>query len=115
MRNLIWALALAPALLAETHTIRATRYYNSFDHRNPVLAPIRSGDTVVTKTLDAGGYDESGKKVGERSNPLTGPFFIEGAEPGDAIAVTFDRMRLNRNYGYSAYRLGLYSINPEMV
>src|SRR6185295_8799820 len=93
----------------------ATQFYNSFDHRHAVLKRVKPGDSVVTKTLDAAGYDDKGKKAGERSNPLTGPFFIEGAEPGDAIAITFTRMRLNRNYGWTAYRLGLYAINPEMV
>lgn len=106
---------LAATLGAETHTVQATRFFNSFDHRHPVLSRIKPGDTVVTKTIDAGGFNEAGNKVGERSNPLTGPFYIEGAEPGDAIAVTFQRIRINRNWGWSAYRLGLYSINPEMV
>jgi acetamidase/formamidase len=105
-----------PALaLAETRTIYATRFFNSFDHRNETLARIRPGDTIVTRTLDAGGYDEHTKKLGERPNPLTGPFFVEGAEPGDAIAVTFTRMRLNRDFGFSGYRLGLYAINPEDI
>ena len=101
--------------LAETRTVVATRYFNSFDHRNEVLARIRPGDAIVTKTIDAGGFDESAKKRGERPNPLTGPFFVEGAEPGDAIAVTFTRMRMNRNFGFTAYRLGLYAINPEQI
>jgi amidase len=100
---------------AETKNIVATRFYNSFDHRHPPLARIKNGDTIVTKTIDASGYDENTKKIGERSNPLTGPFFIEGAEPGDAIAVTFNRVRMNRNFGWTASRLGLYAINPEMV
>jgi amidase len=113
-RNLL--LLFLPLLaIAETRTIVATRFYNSYDHRHEALARIRPGDTIVTKTLDAGGYDEHTKKLGERPNPLTGPFFVEGAEPGDAIAVTFTRMRLNRNFGFTAYRLGLYAINPEQV
>ena len=101
--------------LAETRTIIATHYFNSFDHRNEALAHIRPGDSVVTKTLDSSGYDEHTKKVGERPNPLTGPFFVDGAEPGDAIAVTFTRMRLNRNFGFTAYRLGLFALNPEQI
>jgi amidase len=109
-------LLCAPLLAAaETRTIVATRFFNSFDHRHEVLARIKPGDTVVTKTIDAGGYDEHAKKVGERSNPQTGPFFIEGAEPGDAIAVTFNRVRMNRDFGWSGYRLGLFAINPEQV
>ena len=108
-------LAIPALACAETRAIYANRFYNSFDHRNEVLARIKPGDSVATKTLDASGYDENTKKAGERSNPLTGPFYIEGAEPGDAIAVTFTRMRMNRNFGWSGPRLGLYAINPEQV
>ncbi len=114
LRNLL-ILALPLFAAAQPRAIVATRFYNSFDHRHEVLARIKPGETIATRTLDASGYDENTKKLGERSNPLTGPFFIEGAEPGDAIAVTFTRMRLNRNFGWSAYRLGVYSINPEQV
>lgn len=113
--RLFTCLMLVLPIAAETHTVRPSSYFNSFDHRNQVLARIKPGDSVVTKTIDAGGYDENGKSVGERSNPLTGPFYIEGAESGDAIAVTFTRMRLNRNYGFSGSRLGLFSVNPETV
>jgi amidase len=100
---------------AETHRVTATKFYNSFHNRHAVLQRIKPGDTVITRTLDASGRDENGKLVGEPSNPLTGPFFIEGAAPGDAIAVTFRRMRLNRNWGWSAYRLGLYSLTSNSV
>ena len=50
-----------------------------------------------------------------RPNPLTGPFYVEGAEPGDALVVRFTRVRMNRNWGWSSYRLGLYSITPESI
>ncbi|MBI3682182.1 MAG: acetamidase/formamidase family protein [Acidobacteria bacterium] len=114
MKHLL-ILLLPWVCLAETHKVQATRYFNSFDHRHPVLARIKPGDTVVTRTIDAGGYDEKGAKAGERGNPLTGPFFLEGAEAGDAIAIAFNRMRLNRNYGYTGYRLGLFSLTPESI
>jgi acetamidase/formamidase len=113
--RLALALVLAATAAAETHTIRAERYYNSFDHRHAVLARIRPGDTVKTVTIDAGGYDENGKQAGERSNPLTGPFFIEGAEPGDAIAVRFDRIRMNRDYGWTGFRLLLQSLSEGSI
>src|SRR5262245_13750376 len=100
---------------AETHRVTATKYNNSFHNRHPVLQRIQPGDTVITRTIDAAGRDENGKLVGEPSNPLTGPFYIEGAAPGDAIAVTFRRMRLNRNWGWSAYRLGLYSLTSDSI
>jgi acetamidase/formamidase len=90
-------------------------FYNSFHHRHAVLQRIKSGDIVVTRTIDASGRDESGRLVGESPNPLTGAFYVEGAEPGDSIAVTFRRIRMNRNWGYSNYRLGLFSLTADSI
>ena len=59
---------------------------------------IQPGDTVSTESIDAVGFDKNGLKKSERGNPLTGPFFIKGAVPGDAIAVTITKLSLNRNY-----------------
>ena len=101
--------------IAETHRVTATNFYNSFHHRHPVLLKIKPGDTVVTRTIDASGRDEKGEVVGEASNPLTGPFYIEGAASGDAIAVTFGRIRMNRNWGYTNYRLGVFSLTPGSI
>ena len=100
---------------AETHRVTATKFYNSFHHRHPVLQKIKPGDVVITRTIDASGRDENSKVVGEQSNPLTGPFYIEGAAQGDAIAVTFRRIRMNRNWGYTNYRLGLFALNPNSI
>jgi acetamidase/formamidase len=111
---LAWACLMTPAN-AETRRIQPERFYNSFDHRHAPLARIQSGDTVVTRTIDAGGYDEHGKKTGERGNPLTGPFFVEGAEPGDSISIRFDRIRPNRDYGFSTFRLLLQAQNESAI
>jgi acetamidase/formamidase len=111
-----FVLLLLPLLsFAETHTVVAERYYNSFHHRHPVLLKIRSGDTVVTKTIDAWGHDHTGRRVGINPNPLTGPFYIEDAQPGDAIAIRFDRIRMNRATGWSNYRLILPALNPNSI
>jgi len=53
--------------------------------------------------------------VSPGSNPLTGPFYIEGAEAGDALMVKLRKVRLNRNWGYTAYRLGLFSLTADYV
>ena len=70
---------------------------------------------MATKTLDSAGLDEKDVKRSEPFNPLTGPFFVEGAEPGDALVVRLKKVRLNRDWGWSAYRLGLFSLTPEVV
>jgi acetamidase/formamidase len=111
------ALMMACALAgqAETHRVFATRFYNSFHNRHEPLLRVKSGDVVVTRTIDASGRDESGKVAAEGPNPLTGPFYIEGAEAGDSIAVTFRRMRSNRDWGFTNYRLGLFALNPNSI
>jgi amidase len=109
-------IALSTLVHAETHRIVADRYYRTFSHQNPVLKRIKPGDVVVTKTLDSAGMDErSIERHPDPGNPLTGPFYIEGAQPGDEIRVRFQKMRLNRNWGYSGFRLGLFSLTPEYV
>jgi amidase len=108
-------LACALGLQAETHRFEPQTYYRTFSHTNAVGARIRPGDVVVTKTLDSGGQDEKDAKRSEPVNPLTGPFYVEGAEPGDALLVHFRKVRLNRNSGWSAWRLGLFTLMPEYV
>jgi len=115
MLRVLLLLSLCLPVFAETRTVLASRWYHTFHNRHPVLARIKPADTIHTKTIDAGGQDEKGARVSEPSNPLTGPFFIEGAEPGDAIAVTFQSIRMNRNWGWSNYRLGLFSLTQESI
>jgi amidase len=101
--------------MPETHNAVTTTYYSTFSKSYPVLANIAPGDTVITKTLDSGGQDLNGDHVSEPGNPLTGPFYIEGAEPGDSISVHLSKVRLNRNWGYTSYRLGLVALTPESI
>src|SRR3954451_14904986 len=101
--------------VAETVTVMPSTWYNSFHNRHPVMKRIKPGDVVVTRTIDASGHDENGKAVASGPNPLTGPFYVEGANPGDAIAVTFRKLQLNRNWGFSNYRLGVFSLTPGSV
>jgi acetamidase/formamidase len=111
----VFLLALTASLAAQTRTAIPERFYHTFSHTNPVFVRIKPGEAVSTKTLDSGGQNERNEQLAIPSNPLTGPFYIEGAEPGDALAVTLRRVRLNRNWGYSAYRLGLFSLNADYV
>ena len=54
---LIGLLLLSAVLQAATHEVVAKTYYRTFNRAYPVLARIKPGDTVVTKTLDSGGQD----------------------------------------------------------
>src|ERR1044072_8011563 len=108
---------LLPAVLAaQTQPVVPSAYYRTFYHKNPVFKQIRAGETVSTQTIDASGRDLRGEvRHPESGNPLTGPLFIEGAEPGGAIRVQLRKVRLNRNWGYSNYRLLLDALQSAAV
>jgi acetamidase/formamidase len=75
----------------------------------PVLR-IFPGDTVRTRTVDSGGLDSRLERRSPGGNPETGPFYIEGALPGDTLAVRLNKVRLNRDTARSGSR-----INPRIV
>ncbi|HEX8029411.1 MAG TPA: acetamidase/formamidase family protein, partial [Vicinamibacterales bacterium] len=103
---------------AQTPAIRTfapERFYNTFSGAHPPAMTIKPGERIVTKTVDAGGTDWNGKQVAQGSNPQTGPFFIEGAEPGDMIVVTFNKMETNRSTAYSGGALAPYTVTPGSI
>jgi amidase len=105
-------LAAWPAEAAD-HRVVAERYWHTFSAAHPVLLTVKPGDHIATKTVDSAGFDLTGvRRTATHGNPLTGPFFVEGAEPGDALEVRIDRIRLNRPTGYSSYQVGLKETPP---
>ena len=83
------------------HTFAPQTFYRSFSGAVPAALRIIPGDTVQTWTLDNAGADADGVVRSPAGNPLTGPFYIDGALAGDMLAVRLHRVRLNRNYGRS--------------
>ncbi|MBZ5528448.1 MAG: acetamidase/formamidase family protein [Acidobacteriia bacterium] len=72
----------------------------------PAVARVRPGDTIDATTLDA--FGNAIQKPGDTlalvkgDNPLTGPFFIEGAEPGDTLVVHIQDVQLTSRQGIGA-------------
>jgi hypothetical protein len=73
-----------------------TGFSRVFSASVPPVLRIWPGDTVRTRTVDAAGVDEKGQTRVLGGNPQTGPFYVEGAMPGDVIAVHVRRLRINR-------------------
>src|ERR1044072_8209852 len=93
---LIGTLLSAPV---KTHKFTPTRFYHEFSQYMEPALRINPGDTVETTCADSDGHDKNLKKVTDPPNPLTGPFYIEGAEPGDTLVVYLEKIRLNRKTG----------------
>jgi amidase len=105
----------AVSVAADTHRFVPERFYNTFSFAHPPALRIKPGDRVVTSTLDASGVDAAGQQRAPGPNPQTGPFFVEGAEPGDLLVVTIVRIETNRATGYSSSLLAPYATDPAAI
>jgi len=89
----------------QTHIFEPTAFHRVFSGAIPPALHINPGDTVKTTTVDAGGRDAKGVRRSLGGNPETGPFYVEGAMPGDTLVIKFHRMRLNRDSAASGDRI----------
>ena len=111
---ILW-MTLQGAAFAETHEVYPDRFYRTFSFAHEPVATVQPGDTVITTMLDSRGHDKTGKLVIYEDNVLTGPFYVNGAEPGDLLVVHFNKVRLNRDWGWNGVRVGLSALLPGYV
>ena len=96
------------------HQFSPTKYYNNLGPYEPVLR-IADGDSIRTTTVDARGFDHRREQVAKRGNPQTGPFYVEGAEPGDTLVVHIDEVVPSRRYGFCGSAVAPNIVDPEYV
>ncbi len=99
----------------QTRDFTPTQFHRFFSGTIPPALHINPGDTVRTSTVDAGGRDATNKRRSNGGNPETGPFYVEGAMPGDTLVVKFDRIRLNRDSAESGDRIAGSALNPGYI
>src|SRR5215831_17560049 len=79
------------------------------------VARLRPGDILETNTIDA--FNGVLKKPGDtmakmgHPNPLTGPFYVEGAQPGDTLAVKILDLQVASPQGVGAHSVGFGALN----
>src|SRR5215813_4959689 len=112
-----FTVAQAPSTTSQTHKLPATPKtvaWGYYDAAAPPVLHIRSGDTVVFDTLITNsptGLEKAGlppdqvqtslrdiyKEVtnkGPGGHILTGPVYVDGAEPGDTLEVRIQKIDL---------------------
>ena len=95
------------------HVFEPTQFHRVFSGAIAPALRIYPGDTIKTSTVDAGGRDSKSVARSMGGNPLTGPFYIEGAMPGDTLSVKFHRIRLNRDSASSGDRIVPSAVTPR--
>jgi acetamidase/formamidase len=94
------------------HEFTPTQFHRYFSASIPPALRVWQGDTIHTETVDAGGFDKAGVRRSRGGNPLTGPFFIEGALGGDTLVVHLKRIRLNRDTAMSGSSISAIALDP---
>jgi acetamidase/formamidase len=93
-------------------TIDSIKY--AFGQGEPV-AHLKAGNILDANSLDC--FGNAIKKPGDPlslvkgDNPLTGPFFIDGAEPGDTLVVHILDLQVDGNQGIGAFAPGFGALN----
>jgi acetamidase/formamidase len=104
--------ASRPPDAPRAHNFEPKEFHRHFSATIPPALKIFPGDTVHTETVDAGGVDKNGTRRSMGGNPLTGPFYVEGAVRGDTLVIHFNRIRLNRDWAESGSSIVPSALNP---
>ena len=117
----LFAAAFALSANAETFEYDpGDNVYFTYCYLHPPALRINPGDTVITSTRDASNdiYTTSDTTIFPKLdlsavNPQTGPFYINGAEPGDTLVVHIDHIGLNRDWGWGGSIPYFGTLEPE--
>jgi acetamidase/formamidase len=116
-REVTWTAKREPKRPAEprTHEFEPKEFQRLFSDAIPPVLHIAPGDTVKTWNVDAGGTDSKGVRRSQGGNPETGPFYVDGAFPGDTLVVKLNKVRLNRDSAGSGDQIVPAALNPGYV
>ena len=104
------------------YTLTADQTHNKFSAAIPPVLTVPSGSIIEVYTEEASdqqftlesGVEEVINLDFEPIHPLTGPVFIEGAMPGDILAVTLHEVELGE-WGWTAIAPGFGFLADEMT
>lgn len=109
-----WELARPPSAGRDpkTWTFEPKEFQSNYSAAIAPVLRVFPGDTIRTWTIDSGGLDSKLERRSPGGNPATGPFYIEGALPGDTLVVHLNKVRLNRDTARSGSRINLRTVTP---
>jgi acetamidase/formamidase len=108
--------------MASTHYCPTDRVHYTWDTGNEPLLTVADGDTVIFETRDVsddqiGPASDTSVIAGldwDRVYPLSGPVVVEGAEPGDTLAVEIVDLH-TKGWGWTAILPGLGLLSDDFT
>jgi len=106
--------ALAQTVQREVkYKLRFDEMKFTFGPSKPVLE-IEPGTIISTNTTDADGNIAKAAGISVKGpNPLTGPFYVRGAEPGTTLVVRFLGMEVDGTKGWGTAGPGFGALNSS--
>jgi acetamidase/formamidase len=91
------------------YTIHGAHHHHGWDNSIPPVERVAPGATIEFQCLDSSGgqltrdstLDDVARLDFGKVNPVTGPVFVDGAEPGDALKVTIHEFKPS-GFGWTA-------------
>ena len=113
-QNVTWKMTQPPQppAAAKTWDFEPKEFQRFYSAAIPPVLRVFPGDTIRTSTVDSGGLDSRLERRSPGGNPQTGPFYIEGALPGDTLVVKLNKVRLNRDTARSGSRINTRIVTP---
>jgi len=99
---------------ATTHDFEPTSFYTTYSAIWTPVLRVRPGDTVRTRTFD-NDRDAKATRYGIGGNPSTGPFYVEGAMPGDTLVVRLNKVRANKKTARQGGRITSRAIDASYL
>jgi amidase len=96
---------------AKTYDFEPKSFYTVYSAKWQPVLHIYPGDTVRTRTID-NARDAAAERFGTGGNPSTGPFYVEGALPGDTLLVHLNKVRANRTTANQGTRINGRAVTP---
>jgi acetamidase/formamidase len=130
---LVCVLSLGPAFafsqgtrVAELKLLPENVHWGYYDAALKPVLRVRSGDRVRVETMVAGGLqrlrlagvaeteipealkvvEQQVKERGPGAHPMSGPIFVEGAEPGDTLEIHIAAIEFLHDFGVNAFSPG---------
>jgi acetamidase/formamidase len=115
LQPVTWTLTpYTPPAAPKIYDFAPASFYTTYSADWTPVLRLYPGDSVRTRTVD-NDRDAKAPRYGVGGNPSTGPFYIEGALPGDTLVVHLTKVRANRTTARQGMRINARAVTAAYL